>query len=509
MAIKQIDPLVFIETFWPDVRLYDKQREVIYSVWNNDETYCPAGNQLGKDYVSGLIALVFFLTRPQARVVTSSVDEGQLGKVLWGEIHNFIQTSKYALPLKVGHMEIGKLINGELDPKSYIIGRVARVDEGLLGHHLPKWHDYLPTTLMIYDEASGVRDEFKPKTDTWAHRTLVIGNPFPCTNFFFQASKKGDIPDPYKEGRYYVRVVKIKASDSPNVRWAEAEIAQGLPPSHKVLLPGVKSYADYRKHRQIWDNIRQCISLDAEFYEGAELLLYPPDWLNRAEEIARKQKNMPRKARAMGVDPGEGAANTCWSIVDEYGLIRLISMKTPNTTIIADKTIALIKEYGLSAENVGFDRGGGGKEHADRLRSKGYDVRTIAFGEPATSVDRLQRLKYVTIDDKRHDLEGRYTFKNRRAEMYGLLRQAIDPDLGGSFGIPEEYSELRRQMSMMPLMYDAEGRIMLPPKNKTSVDSKVLTITEMLGCSPDETDSLVLANFVMISPQTGMIAGAF
>ena len=47
---------------WPaPPGLYNKQREVVRSVVENKETVVVAGNQLGKDYVAGAIALLFFL----------------------------------------------------------------------------------------------------------------------------------------------------------------------------------------------------------------------------------------------------------------------------------------------------------------------------------------------------------------------------------------------------------------------------------------------------------------
>ena len=63
LEIKQADPFRLASSLWPDIQFYDKQIEVIESVWNNDETIVPAGNMLGKDFVSGRIIVLFFLTR--------------------------------------------------------------------------------------------------------------------------------------------------------------------------------------------------------------------------------------------------------------------------------------------------------------------------------------------------------------------------------------------------------------------------------------------------------------
>lgn len=40
-----IDPMKFISLLWPDVKLYDKQREIIYSVETNDVSVVPAGRK--------------------------------------------------------------------------------------------------------------------------------------------------------------------------------------------------------------------------------------------------------------------------------------------------------------------------------------------------------------------------------------------------------------------------------------------------------------------------------
>jgi hypothetical protein len=55
-------PEEFKEILWPDVIFYDRQWEVIRSVRDVKETIVPAGNQLGKDFVSAFIVLWFFLT---------------------------------------------------------------------------------------------------------------------------------------------------------------------------------------------------------------------------------------------------------------------------------------------------------------------------------------------------------------------------------------------------------------------------------------------------------------
>lgn len=175
--------------------------------YDSVETYVPAGNMLGKDFIAAYIALLFFLTRHPCRVVTTSVDASQLNGVLWGEMRRFIQTSAVPLesdkggPLLINDQKIRKVYNGNICGVSYIIGRVAQKGEGMLGHHVTPTQEELdngyditvPRTLFIADEASGIDDVSYERAATWAKRILIIGNPFPCNNFFKRGVKAGDV----------------------------------------------------------------------------------------------------------------------------------------------------------------------------------------------------------------------------------------------------------------------------------------------------------------------------
>jgi hypothetical protein len=481
--------------------------------------------------VAGFVALWFFLSRHPCRVVTTSADGPQLEAVLWGEIRRFIQTSRVPLererggPLVVNYLHIRKAIGGKVDGLSYMIGRVSAKEEGMLGHHVADIGDGVPRTLFLADEASGIDNETYNAADTWAKRKLVIGNPLPCTNFFKAGVKGGDLyaKDEAGEGREingttpntthnlaggngngvapsrprcYRKVVKIKAEDSPNVQAGLTYQRLKMRPRGEVLLPGVLPWADYRKRRDTWDPVRQCIGLDAEFWEGAEVLLYPPHWLNHSEALALSLSGVERRAEALSCDPGEGTSNTCWSVVDRRGLIEQVSMLTPDTSVIINRTLALKQRWNISAENIVFDRGGGGKQIADQLRQAGFNVRTVAFGE---AVRPEPKVGMTNLDDRVHQNEQKYSYFNRRAELYGGLREIMDPSTGPGFALPARYTELRRQLAMMPLLYDREGRMRLPPKHRASAGagSKEKSLEEIIGHSPDEADSLVLAVYAL------------
>lgn len=309
--------------------------------------------------------------------------------------------------------------------------------------------------------------------------------------------------------RYYRKCIRIRAEESPNVRRGLEQFARGEVPDGRTVIPGLKTYADYVMQRRLLDPERQAVILDAEWYRGSTNLLYPPDWLDRAERLALEGRR--DGDRFMGVDPAEGGDSSVWVVVDRCGVVYLESRKTPTTTVMVDHTLRLMATKGVKATNVVFDSGGGGKQHVDWLRDKGYGVRAVGFGEAASPVDRFRRYTRSTTT-RVEDAETQYVYKNRRAEMYGILRQLLDPANSTGFAIPAEYAELRRQLAPIPLWYD-EGRLFLPPKQRKPdsgvVGANKVTMHDLIGCSPDEADALVLATFALVEPSSAPRAGIF
>lgn len=529
------DPLALATVLWPDVRFYSAQREIIASVWRDDKTVVPAGHMLGKDFVTAFIVLSFFLTRHPCRIMTTSVDHAQLAGVLWGEMRRFIQTSAIPLdserggPLVVNHMHIRKLYGGEVDGLSYIQGRVAEKGEGLSGHHIAKTGDGVPRTLAVTDEASGVHPVTFSKFDEWANRQLIIGNPYECQNDFKWSvegrpgtkDKGGDIPRANGEG-YHRRVIRIRGEDSPNVQLGLAEVAAGYRPSGEMLVPGVLPYEDYVKRRAMWDEIKQCVGLDAKFYEGSQVLMFPPTWLNRAEQLADRLRGKRRKARAIGIDAAEGGDDTSMAAVDEYGVIEVAARKTPNTDDVPREALAFCRKHQCDPRCMIFDAGGGGKQHAHRLRGMGYDCRVVPFGGAVGDEPHAGR---ITMLKRQELLEERAAYADKRSEMYGMLRELLDPaaaetlalrvydgegkcveTLSSGFAIPAGCAELRHQLSVIPLTYDAKGRIKLLPKKG---DDPKKCLIGLIGHSPDEADAVVLGVYGMRTRHRHMIAGSF
>ena len=314
--------------------------------------------------------------------------------------------------------------------------------------------------------------------------------------------------------RWYRRIIKIKASDSPNVRLGMAEKQAGKKVSHREIVPGVVTYREYMMRRRMWDKVKQCIALDAEFYEGAENLMFPPDWLNLSEHQYREyqldSKLVRPTLRAIGADPGEGVSSTAFWCVDSLGVLDWIEKKTPDTSEIVNEAIHFMLKWNVDPEFFMWDRGGGGKQYSDEMRKRGYKVRNVGFGE-AVDLDTKRGLH--TIDDRQNVKEERGGYFNRRSQMYAELSELMDPSLCESngrnvFAIPPQHEKLRRELAPVPKLYDTEGKIKLPPKNKRSDNTKEKCLIAIIGWSPDNADALVLAVHALLNAKKRSKAGS-
>jgi hypothetical protein len=316
------------------------------------------------------------------------------------------------------------------------------------------------------------------------------------------------------------KVIHISAHDSPNVALGLMQQAEGKEPTGESVIEGVLSWDEYTKRMTLWDPVMVTVGVHGEFWQGKSSLLYPPEWLNESarhalqlifrerregtesEHCRRGGAPFIRTAKAAGCDPGEGGdplrLGTAWTVVDEHGVLEQLEARTTDTSEIGKTVKFLIRKWRLDPHKFVLDRGGGGKQISDQLRSEGYPVRTVGFGEPPTP-DPGYRTPGVKerVDQK----EDRYAYPSRRCQIYHELRLAIDPSLTERpFAIPfSRYPKLRKEMARIPLKYDGKGRVSLPEKHRSGKRQagQEQTLTEIIGWSPDLLDSLALAYYAL------------
>jgi hypothetical protein len=505
------DPFTFIRACWPDMRLYEKQRDIIESVRDNLQTFVHAANEMGKTRAAALVAIWWHATRSPSRVILFSSSQDQLNQALWPELKSLIATSRVAFPWRIVEHIITKYADDrrqEILPLDRLVAHVTTEVERFHGVHLPEDR---PRILVVFDEASAIADEFIEAAESFAHRILVIGNPLSNTNFFYRGCKGGDLQNPSGSGLLR-RVIHIDGDDSPNVQAGKIAASKGVqaPPP---IIPGLMTLEWMQRRQSIWDEETVVRRLHGRFFEGMQSMLIPYDWLEHAmsPERWRAFQMTERSALAMGVDVAQGGRDkTVWTVVDRRGIIKQILSGDGDGVIIAERTLAMMHEHDLAPSQVAMDAGGGGSTIADMLRHGIRDrvtgsmenapVRVVQFGERPGS-DDSGRGKGKHKRTAWSDVDPTKAYCNRRAEMYGRLRAMLNPcqpEGMEPFLLGPDAWELRKELAPIPLLHDNEGRMRLPSKDDARASRAGETsVTKLVGHSPDRSDSLVLALHAM------------
>jgi hypothetical protein len=316
--------------------------------------------------------------------------------------------------------------------------------------------------------------------------------------------------------KYYRRCIRITAEDSPNVRFAKWEIEQGRVPTNRIIVPGVISWEMYQKRRKTLNEKEQCESLDAEWYEGADIRLVPRPWLYGTETdptrgaISYNRDRPENQVRYIGCDPGEGGDDSCWVVGGRHGIDEVVSKKTPNTNDVISTTMDLQFRWKVDWENIIFDEGsgGGGRVHIDRFWANGRKVRGVGFG--ATPQLELRR-GMTYFQERKEQRADKYAFVHCRDEMAHDIRCLLERDTEGKyvqgdnyskcngFGIPDvpAAQELIRQLLLIPFSTDGEGRMKLPPKRNPVDTRDPNTLVYIIGHSPDQFDAFCLMVYGM------------
>jgi hypothetical protein len=153
-----------------NVELWSKQREILYSVRDNDLTAVHSAHEIGKSFVAALAICWWLDTHPAgtAMALSTAPTEIQVKSILWREINKM--------------HKLGKLVGHTNQKEWYIAGGLAGMGrkpsdenaDAFQGHHA----DHM---LLVYDEANGIPknlwDSGSSLVANEGGRTLAIGNP--------------------------------------------------------------------------------------------------------------------------------------------------------------------------------------------------------------------------------------------------------------------------------------------------------------------------------------------
>lgn len=483
------DPVAFFREVL-GVDPWSKQIEVIETVRDHPRVAVSSGHKVSKSHTAAGLALWYYCSFPDARVVMSSTTSRQVDQILWRELQMMRARSGACVECKridpdgrrIGRPcphsaiidgEIGQLARTGLKSDDFreIVGFTAREAEavaGISGRNL----------LYIIDEASGVPDvifEAIEGNRAGGARIVLFSNPTRTMGEFFEAF--------HSKSKLY-KTIQISSEETPNV-------IEG-----KLIIPGLATREWIEEKREEWgeDSPIYRVRVRGEFALNEDGKIFSVHTITEAERrwkeatcdpcegVGRVRDRVcdvcdgsgmrPASGRLyIGVDPA-GATGTgdesAFCVRRGLRVIELVTARGLDEEGHLGHILGLVRKHKLPRETpvVVFDREGKiGGNLFGYLRGYRDANRDAIELVPVRASDRSQRQPLV----------------------YDRQRDALAANLEAWFKdggqIPED-TRLAAELHSLEWIQHYNGRLKVTPKKE---------IKKLLGRSPDRYDALSLA----------------
>ena len=382
-----------------------------------------SGHGVGKSAIDAWAALWWLVTRPLSRVVVLAPEYArQIRAILFSEARKWARRARVRLPVEVLASRI--LVEGFGEEWSAVGMSAAGDTDRLEGFHAEGG------VLVIVDETKGVPqpafDAVQGALSGLEDSRLLVTS----------------VPGGAGAGPFW------RACQDPR-RWVVHHI-----PSADSSLVSPEWIAD---RAQDWGegSPLYVTRVLGEFADAGEGVLFPLPLL----DAAMGQAAAGGTAAALGVDVARSVAGDLNTVARCAGgqLDVLRAWRSPDLMRTVERVLHVVAETGI--RRLAVDVGGPGGGVADRLRELGYAVEPVHFGGGAAEPER---------------------FKNRRAELFWRLREALER---GTAALAED-DDVRADLSALRYQFTADGRILVEGKDE---------VRRRLGRSPDRADALALA----------------
>jgi hypothetical protein len=466
------------------------QRQINQAIADHERVAISACHDVGKSWDLARIVLWFGTCFPYCKVITTAPTYNQVKNILWSEIRSAFAKSKAPLGGRMNLTEWQVTKEGDwfalgFTPRNELTSESGQgTQSSFQGFHAP----YI---LIVFDEATGIPFNIWTMAEgimTSANvKFVAIGNPTSRMAEFFKCFSS---PEWHK--------IKLSCFDSPNLiangitdiekLRAEVDIVRSLNDSeaqarmrdYKVVKPyllslkWVVSMAMPRK----WGIehplfISKCLG---EFPKDSDGTLMPLGYVEEA--MLRTYWPTDSDRKTMGVDVARfGTDATVMTMLHGKKWTGRRALIKKGTMEVAGECIALNREQGPFDVIVVDETGIGGgvvdalneaKRENPELRNT--EIRGVQFG--AACADDENKAKFV----------------NLKARMFRLLSDDLRSTDGLTLPGEAEYRDIYLdELPTILYAYDSKGRMLVESKD----DYKKRTGRK----SPDDADSLALANF--------------
>lgn len=443
------DPLLWIKEVLGGPMPWSRQEEILRAVATSDEVNVATGHGVGKSWLCARIALWYLSVYNPAVVITTAPKWDQVTTILWKEIRDAHNKSKFPLG--------GELLPSEpmlrISNDSYAKGMVANDRNSLQGFRAAN-------TLVVIDEAAGMEpwafESLESMACTETSKIIKIGNPLCGPDHPFAKAFAKPAPG--------VANIRISTLENPNYLSGRDTIP-GLY-SRKRVEAVARSYgrgSDAYKARIL-----------GEFPTSAADRLITPEHIQRARQ--RWGTPEPRHLEALIADP---------SIPKRLGCD--VARSGVDLTAIA----VVVGRYAFFPSNALLSKADGPAvarrlvELGDfyRVCSVAIDGGNVGSGAVDSLVELQKRKKFsanVQIYENQFGAGATHKdeHKNRRAELWWGLRTWLEEE--GALDPDAETEE-----EILATGYKPSARV-LTLEEKDDIKAR-------LGRSPDRADALALA----------------
>lgn len=499
-ALKQFqsNPALFFDRVLGVETLEDYQRRVLQEIADNDRIAISACHDVGKSWTLARVVLWYASVFPYSKIITTAPTYNQVKNILWSEIRSAYARSKFPLGGKMNLTEWQLTPEGDwfaigFTPRNELSGESGQgTQSSFQGFHAPH-------VLLVFDEATGVPHNIWTMAEgiltSASVKFVAIGNPTSSSSEFAKCFKSPewtkvklncfDSPNLIENG--ITDIVKLRA-EIDVVRQMNDEDAQARLKSYKVVKPyllSLKWVVSMGLPRK-WgvDHPLFISKVLGEFPQDSDGTLLPLGTIEEA--MLRVYWPQPGDRKTLGVDVARfGSDSTVFTALHGFKYLGRKQLVKKSTTEVAGEVIAYTRD------NSGFDvicvdvTGVGGGV-VDTLNDAKSDPNHPAFELLRnTEIRAVQFGASVQCDggeDCKHTECSKAKYFNLKARMFGLLRD----DLKSQLCLANEDVYLDELPTIL-YRFDSKGRMFIESKDEYKKRTG--------RGSPDDADSLALANF--------------
>lgn len=465
MQTKKTDAQIFVERIQKDPKfmvvdvmgcnIYDKQAEVLDSIWNNQRTSVAGCNGPGKTFIIARAVISFLLAFRDSIVITTAPTWRQVENVVWREIRDAVAKSKTNLGIKPLQTKIS------LAEKWYALGISSDNPDNFRGFHAEH-------VLVLVDEAGGMPfnllDAIEGTLTSANVRLCYIGNP---------TVNEGPFYDSFASPFFHK--IKISAFDTPNFKANGIKNVEDLKKLKNEDFAGMKIpfphlvtplWAWTRLHSWGEDTSIFQSLVCANFPKESKDSLLSLSWLEAAinkewDEEKWKNRNI---IKSIGIDVARtGEDSSVLTAMENFKHLESDRHQGKRTTETVGLAIQMADRIGFHKKRDVFviDDIGVGGGVTDQLIEDGWNV--IPFNGAA---------KDFVEDEER--------FFNNRAQLFWDVRLGFRD---GICSVLDEGKYIKHLLSIKTKTHSS-GKIIVIPKEE---------IKKAIGESPDDADSYAMA----------------